>query len=124
MRFCPLCRYYLFLQTGEEGEVHYVCKNCHFTEKLDPKNPEEALVLETNFRSGSSAGGAASGITVNEYTRADPTLPHMRGKQAPACPGCAATTAPEDRDVIYIKTDPVHLKFQYICMRCPKQWTN
>jgi hypothetical protein len=127
MRFCPLCRYYLFLQTGEGAlTVHHVCRNCHYTEELKPKNPEEALILETNFRSGSSAGGAASGITVNEYTLADPTLPHMRGAQAPACPGCATTTAPADRDVIYIKTDPIHLKFQYICAiaGCGKQWTN
>ena len=131
MRFCPLCRYYLFLQKGEGSSVHYVCKNCHYTEQLDPKRSEEALVLETNFRSGSSASGAASGITINEYTPADPTLPHMRGTQAPACPGCAksadpARTDPAQRDVIYIKTDPTNLKFQYICAiaGCKEQWTN
>lgn len=123
MRFCPVCRYYLFLQTGE-GAVHHVCKNCRYTEELKPRTSEEALILETNFRSGSSAGGAASGITVNEYTLTDPTLPHMRGPQAPACPGCATTSDPATRDVIYIKTNPTDLKFQYICVGCSKQWTN
>lgn len=123
MRFCPVCRYYLFLQMGEVA-VHHVCRNCRYTEELKPRTSEEALILETNFRSGSSAGGAASGITVNEYTLTDPTLPHMRGAHAPACPGCAATTDPATRDVIYIKTNPTDLKFQYICVGCRKQWTN
>jgi len=99
---------------------------------MDPKSSEEALILETNFRSGSSANGAASGITVNAFTLADPTLPHLRGPKAPACTGCAKKAATEgvaeapaeERDVLYIKTDPVNLKFQYICMKCTEQWTN
>jgi hypothetical protein len=125
MNFC-YCGYYLYLNAADDASVSHVCKNCGYNKPLDPKTKEEALILETNFRSGSSAGGAASGINVNSYTLNDPTLPHMRGAQAPACPNSACTTQtdPGIRDVIYIKTDPTNLKFQYICTACVSQWGN
>jgi len=116
----------LYLKAEEGTPVSYVCKNCGFNELLDPKTKEEALMLETNFRSGSSASGAASGVTVNSYTINDPTLPHFRGLDAPTCvlDTCASHADPTKRDVIYIKTDPTNLKFQYICTSCVSQWTN
>jgi DNA-directed RNA polymerase subunit M/transcription elongation factor TFIIS len=124
MRFCPKCEYYLFLSASEgAGNVMMLCRNCGFSEKLDPKNKEDALILETNFRSGSSAGGASSGITVNEYTKMDPTLPHVNTIRCPNG-GCPSNAAGAERDVIYIKTDPANLKFQYVCTKCPSQWTN
>lgn len=100
-----------------------LCKNCGFSEPLNPKSKEDALILETNFRSGSSASGAASGVTINAYTKMDPTLPHVNTLRCPngACPSNADESL---RDVIYIKTDPANLKFQYICTQCPTQWTN
>jgi DNA-directed RNA polymerase subunit M/transcription elongation factor TFIIS len=123
MRFCPKCDYYLFLSAGEGAPVSMLCKNCGFSEKLEPKTKEEALILETNFRSGSSASGASSGITVNEYTKMDPTLPHVNTIRCPNG-GCPSNRDESSRDVIYIKTDPANLKFQYVCTRCPTQWTN
>lgn len=122
MRFCPKCDYYLYLSASEGTTVSNLCRNCGFSEKLDPKTKEDALILETNFRSGSSATGASSGITVNEYTKMDPTLPHVNTIRCPngGCP----SNRDDKRDVIYIKTDPANLKFQYVCTRCPTQWTN
>ena len=39
MRFCPKCSYYLFLSASEgAGNVLMLCRNCGFSEKLDPKN--------------------------------------------------------------------------------------
>ena len=123
MRFCPKCRYYLYLSTGEGTTVSNVCRNCGFSEKLEPTTKEDALILETNFRSGSSASGASSGITVNEFTKKDPTLPHVNTIRCPNG-GCPSNTGSVEKDVIYIKTDPANLKFQYVCMHCPSQWTN
>ena len=122
MRFCPKCSYYLYLAANDDGTVNHKCKNCGFTEALDP-TAAEILILETNFRSGSSAGGAASGITVNSYTLRDPTLPHVKTLRCPNG-GCESHTDESKRDVIYIKTDPTNLKFQYICTTCQTQWTN
>ena len=124
MRFCPKCRYYLFLSASEDHTtVSMLCRNCGFSEKLEPKTKEDVLILETNFRSGSSASGASSGITVNEYTKMDPTLPHVNTIRCPNG-GCPSNAAGAERDVIYIKTDPANLKFQYVCTKCPAQWTN
>lgn len=122
MRFCPKCSYYLYLGSDKDT-VLMICKNCGFNEKLDPKTKEEALVLETKFNSGSSANGAASGITVNDYTLKDPTLPHVNTLRCPSAE-CPSNADESLRDVIYIKTDPVNLKFQYICTQCKTQWTN
>lgn len=127
MRFCPHCENMLAFDFNVQ--VQLVCKKCGYSKQFEPKTKEESLILETDFRSGSSAGGAASGITVNSYTLNDPTLPHMRGAQAPACPNGSCTTNNDasdqvQRDVIYIKTDPTNLKFQYICTKCVTQWGN
>jgi DNA-directed RNA polymerase subunit M/transcription elongation factor TFIIS len=125
MRFCPKCRNYLYHNAPDSSKLNMVCKNCGYSEPFEPKSKEEALILETNFRSGSSASGASSGITVNEYTKLDPTLPHINTIRCPNG-GCPSNGAGGDaiRDVIYIKTDPANLKFQYICTQCDQQWTN
>ena len=126
MRFCPKCEYYLFLSAMEGAPMTMLCRNCGFSEELAPKSKAESLILETNFRSGSSATGASSGITVNEFTKMDPTLPHVNTLRCPNadCPSNAAGAGDAQRDVIYIKTDPANLKFQYVCTKCPTQWTN
>jgi DNA-directed RNA polymerase subunit M/transcription elongation factor TFIIS len=123
MRFCETCSYLLVLKTKDDGTVDQVCKNCGRKEPLHPTNEKEAMILETNLRSGSSAGGASSGITVNNYTLQDPTLPHI---QSIMCPneGCGSRADETLRDVIYIKTDPTNLKFQYVCTVCRTEWTN
>ena len=123
MRFCPKCSYFLYLDANQQGNVQYLCRTCGFSEVLQPKTKEDALILETAFRTGSSAAGAASGITVNAYTLMDPTLPHVKTLR---CPNgtCESRTNEAIRDVIYIKTDPTNLKFQYICTVCQQQWTN
>jgi DNA-directed RNA polymerase subunit M/transcription elongation factor TFIIS len=123
MRFCPLCNYYLYLSSPDDGVVKHLCKNCGYNEALNPKTKEESLILETNFRSGSSAGGAASGITINDFTLKDPTLPHVKTLRCPNT-GCQSNVDEKLRDVIYIKTDPTNLKFQYVCTVCKTQWTS
>ncbi len=121
MRFCPRCSYYLYLSATDGTSVTHQCKNCGYGEALAPKSKEEALILETNFRSGASASGAASGITVNAYTLMDPTLPHVKTLRC-ANSICESNRDESKRDVIYIKTDPTNLKFQYICTVCKTQW--
>jgi len=122
MKFCTRCDNMYGYDITPAG-ANLKCNTCGHSEPFKPTTKEDALVLETNFRSGSSAGGAASGITVNAYTRQDPTLPHVKtiSCRNSTCPSVAN---PDLRDVIYIKTDPTNLKFQYICNVCESQWTN
>ena len=125
MRFCSACSYFLYLDASDEKVVSYHCRNCGLREDLKPANKEEALILETSFRSGSSASGAASGVTVNAYTLMDPTLPHVKTLRCPNAE-CPSRDKEDLRDVIYIKTDPTNLKFQYVCtvQGCGQQWTS
>ena len=123
MRFCPVCNYFLYLSAPDGGMVQHLCRTCGYSVELNPKNKEDALILETNFRSGSSAGGAASGITINDFTLKDPTLPHVKTLRCPNT-GCQSNVEEAKRDVIYIKTDPTNLKFQYVCTVCKTQWTS
>ena len=124
LRFCPKCEYYLFLN-ATDAALKLLCRNCGFTEVFAPATSDEALILETNFRSGASAGGASSGITLNEYTRSDPTLPHVKTIKCVNA-ACASQADATLRDVIYIKTDPQNMKFQYICNvdGCGATWTS
>jgi DNA-directed RNA polymerase subunit M/transcription elongation factor TFIIS len=119
MRFCGVCRNYLFLQLeGEEG-LQLLCRHCGFKEKMDPKSAADALVLETTFNVAANQKQTVSQL--NEYTRLDPTLPHLKTIACPnqSCPTQAKT---EDRDILYIKTDAKSLKYQYSCTVCSTQW--
>lgn len=119
MRFCGVCRNYLFLQLeGEEG-LQLLCRHCGFKEKMDPKSASDALVLETTFNVAANQKQTVSQL--NEYTRLDPTLPHLK---TIACPNqsCPTQAKPEDRDILYIKTDAKSLKYQYSCTVCSTQW--
>lgn len=116
MRFCDSCGN----KYDHEG-MYEVCKTCGTRREFKPANLNEALVSETNFRSGSSTAG--SGITVNRYTINDPTLPRLNMIQCPNAE-CVSNTSDVPKNVIYIKTDPAQLKFQYVCVNCDMKWTS
>lgn len=118
MRFCPVCSYYLFLtQSGETLEQ--LCRHCGFKEAMNPKSSEEALILETTFHAAS--GQKQTVRALNDYTKLDPTLPHLKTIPCPngACPSQAN---PNTRDILYVKTDAKNLKYQYCCTVCNEQW--
>ena len=124
MRFCPVCAFYLFLQVEAEdeetkGTVIQLCRHCGFKEPLAPASSSEALVLETTFSTPSSSKQTASQL--NEFTRTDPTLPRL--KTIP-CPNrsCASKDDISLRNILFIKTDPKNLKYQYECTVCETQW--
>ena len=76
------------------------------------------LVLEIDLKEKTSEGYK---ILLNEFTKEDPTLPHI---DTIPCPnkGCDTNTKGKPRDIIYLKYDPVNLKFLYICNVCDTQW--
>ena len=125
LQFCPRCDYYLYL-SASAGVVNQCCKNCGYTAEFTPTSSDEALILETQYRSGSSASGAASGITIGPFVKYDQTLPHDKMIRCPNkdCRSNGDPKSPDtpERDVIYIKINPQELKFQYICTLCDKEW--
>lgn len=118
-RGCPVCHNYLYLQTAESA-LNMTCLHCGYKTEFKPKTAEEALILETTF-AATGAGAKQTAPVMNEYTKLDPTMPHLRTVACPnqACPSQADASK---RDVIYIKTDAQNLKYQYCCMVCDTQW--
>jgi DNA-directed RNA polymerase subunit M/transcription elongation factor TFIIS len=118
MRFCPVCSYYLFLKQDTEV-LELRCLHCGYKEQMAPKTADEALILETTFNTPASQKQTTTAL--NEYTKLDPTLPHLK---TIACPNqsCPSQADPSQRDVLYVKTDAKNLKYQYCCMVCDTQW--
>ena len=115
MKFCPTCRYYLYLLPDAESgtTLMRMCRACGYQEA-----DEGGLVLETDLQEKTSEGYK---ILMNEFTKSDPTLPHL---DTIKCPNEACSTNPggTKKDVIYLKYDTVNLKFLYICNVCDHQW--
>ena len=119
MRFCPVCSYYLFLQDEADAGLQLLCRHCGFKELMAPKSAADALILETTFNVASNQKQTVSQL--NDYTKLDPTLPHLK---TIACPNqtCASQGDAGLRDILYIKTDAKNLKYQYSCTVCSTQW--
>lgn len=122
VEFCPTCDYYLYLKAGGEEvsgkstAIYRICHNCGF-QKEDSKG---GLIMETDLQEKTSEGYK---ILLNEFTKMDPTLPHLNTIK---CPNkeCASNTAGTVPDIIFMKYDPVNLKYLYICNieKCGAQW--
>ena len=120
-RGCPVCHNHLYLRT-EETTLNMVCLHCGYKTEFKPKSAEEALILETTFAATGSAAKQTTAV-LNEYTKLDPTMPHLT---TVACPNqtCLTQADAAKRDVIYIKTDAQKLKYQYCCMVCDTEWAS
>jgi DNA-directed RNA polymerase subunit M/transcription elongation factor TFIIS len=115
IRFCPTCRYYLYLQVeGEEQNLFRVCRSCGYKEE-DVKG---GLVMETTVREHATEGYK---ILLNEYTRQDPRLPRLKTIPCPD-PACNSNHGKAPSDVIYIKHDAVNMLYMYICDVCGFTW--
>ena len=121
MKFCPTCRYYLYMKsTAEEagGKLMLTCNNCGYNEI----NAKGGLLMQTDLQEKTAEGYK---ILLNEFTRSDPTLPHT---DILKCPNAACASNASDggakRDTIYMKYDQVNLKFLYLCnvKGCGHQW--
>jgi DNA-directed RNA polymerase subunit M/transcription elongation factor TFIIS len=125
-KYCPIDEMLLRMYPSEKvgsTEVLLKCIACGYQKPMSPSTEAESLILKTVFNSGSSAAGASSGVGINEYTMIDPTLPHMKTLRCPN-ESCGSRADVSKQDVIYIKTDPTNMKYQYICTVCKTEWTS
>jgi DNA-directed RNA polymerase subunit M/transcription elongation factor TFIIS len=113
MKFCPSCNYYLYLNV-QDNECTRLCRNCGYTEQ----ETKGVVVSETLVKERTSEGYK---ILLNEFTRQDPTLPHLKTMKCPRS-DCNSNIGTAEKDVIYIKYDPANLKYLYICHVCGEQW--
>jgi len=126
MNFCPKCENYLYLEQASEEvtnasgvtEKRYFlnrrCRTCGYNEV----DVQGGLVNETIVQERASEGYK---ILLNEFTRQDPTLPHVNTLPCPNTATCKSYKG-TPRDVIIIKYDAQNMKFLYICNVCGEQW--
>ena len=111
--FCPTCRYYLYLEQDDKI-LRRICRNCGY----QTEDKKGGLILEIDLKQKTSEGYK---ILMNEFTKQDPTLPHVDSIKCPNM-GCKSNTSGAKRDVIYLKYDAINMKFLYICNVCDTQW--
>lgn len=102
---------------GAPLRLTYTCKHCGATEEAeDGASEEAATVLRTDYTDDQTAYKQY----VSPFIAHDPTLPRVDYIKCPnaACPKPEA--APNE--VIYVKYDPVHLKYLYHCTHCRSFW--
>ena len=112
LRFCPVCENYLYTDVDADSmDLFRVCRK--------EKDTKGGLVMEMMIQQQSAEGYK---ILLNEFTRKDPRLPHIRKNIT--CPnvGCDSNKGGKDPDVIYIKYDAVNLLYLYICDICGEKW--
>jgi DNA-directed RNA polymerase subunit M/transcription elongation factor TFIIS len=114
LKYCPVCENYLYMQVDSESqELRRMCRKCGFKEESSG-----GLVMEMMIQQRSTEGYK---ILLNEFTRKDPRLPHIRKNIT--CPNTACeSNHGKEPDVIYIKYDVVNLMYLYICDICGDQW--
>jgi DNA-directed RNA polymerase subunit M/transcription elongation factor TFIIS len=116
LKFCPVCDNYLYMEVNPQSQaLTRMCRKCGHKEN-DTKG---GLVMEMMIQQQSSEGYK---ILLNEFTRKDPRLPHIR--KHISCPNvtCDSNKSGKDQDVIYIKYDLVNLMYLYICDICGEKW--
>ena len=124
VRFCPVCRYYLYLQANPRGAeeenqndvtLTRLCRNCGFKEE-DTKG---GLVMEMYIQ---ERAAESYKILLNEFTRRDPRLPHIQGTIKCPDPACESNHGATKSDILYIKYDPINMLYVYICDICGHTW--
>ncbi len=99
---------------SDVGKLRWSCRACGHAEDYE----EGGLLYEINLQ---QKVGEGYKVLLNEFTRLDPTLPHVTNIK---CPNdeCGSNTGAAERDVIYMKYDAVNLKYLYICNVCEQHW--
>jgi DNA-directed RNA polymerase subunit M/transcription elongation factor TFIIS len=119
LKYCPVCENYLYMQVDAESqELKRLCRKCGYKEESSTDSSNNGLVMEMMIQQKSTEGYK---VLLNEFTRKDPRLPHIRKNIT--CPNTACeSNHGKEPDVIYIKYDIVNLMYLYICDICGEQW--
>jgi len=121
MKFCTVCdnMYYIGISEKDGNQLTHYCRNCGH--KDDTLSSEGVCVLNTQLKKGEQKFNHI----INQYTKLDPTLPHIFNMQCPN-PGCKTNTdskgATPSTEAIYIRYDDANLKYLYMCVECDTVW--
>ena len=114
MEFCKKCDNMYYMQKNDDGQLVHFCKNCCY---------EDSEIIKTsNLKVYEySVGNDDANMRINEYTRFDPTLPHVNSIKCPNLE-CSSNKGEDKQDVIYIRIDDKNMKYTYLCYNCNFVW--
>jgi DNA-directed RNA polymerase subunit M/transcription elongation factor TFIIS len=114
MEFCVKCDniYYLFVNEEDSTLVHK-CKNCGHVNTDITNKP--VSVIRTNV------GGKVPYHNVNEYTKYDPTIPHIDTLDCPNTE-CDTNTKGAKKRILYIRYSEANMSYVYLCSTCDHMW--
>ena len=116
MEFCKNCDNMYYMKKSVEKKLIHYCKNCNYedTKLIETKNMK---VFEY------SKEDVGKNVIINEYTRYDPTLPHVKTIKCPNLECDSNKNSQIEQDVIYIRVDDRKMKYMYLCYHCNSSWT-
>lgn len=110
--------FYIKLNMDDENELIYYCRKCgNETNELVENN---VIVSKTNVIKQNKNFKHI----INEYTKLDPTLPHIDTIPCPNKECICNTDESVKYDLIYIRYDETNMKYIYICNHCNYNWKN
>jgi len=93
------------------------CKHCPFT--VENTKTGAIKISETMY----SDDDLLYNQNINKYLRFDPTLRRINDEQTKCNNNdCLSNTANKDQQVLYIKYDPLNMKYLYVCDHCGNIW--
>ena len=100
--------------TATDQQLTYTCKHCGAVEL--GLEPASTVVLSTDYTDDQ----ASFNQFASPYITHDPTLPRVSNI---ICPNAACTRPnPKPNEVIFVKYDPVNVKYLYHCVHCSHFW--
>ena len=115
MEFCKNCDNMYYMKKNDEKKLIYYCKHCN---NEDPKLIETKNMKVFEYSNEDNIGK----VNINEYTRYDPTLPHVKTIKCPNLECNSNKNAEVEQDVIYIRVDDSNMKYVYLCYHCNSSW--
>ncbi len=116
MKFCIKCdnMCYISIDKNNPNIINYYCRVCGHTNN----NVEEFCILNTQYSNNKNINVN----TINEYTKLDPTLPHLYNIDC-INPDCKCNKDKNTKsDIIFIRYDEKGLKNIYLCTHCNASW--
>lgn len=112
MKFCEVCDNLLYVKLAD-GNVIHQCNYCGWS---CPAGDSDGPICETDYRDDRAKYHHLLTPLIHE----DPTLPRVENVP---CPNKDCTRpARKKGSVLYIKYDPVNLRFLYSCSYCKSFW--
>jgi len=115
MRFCSKCdnMCYLAIDENDPNLINYYCRMCGNIENYS----NDSCILNTQH-----GNNVTKVDVINEYTKFDPTLPHLNNIDCINNECICNTDKNVSSDIIFIRYDNKNLKNIYLCYHCNISW--